>query len=49
MIKSTNDYTYHLRGLSTDAKPILTEKSNGSSFLEMDTGKQYVFDGQSRT
>lgn len=48
MIESTNDRTYRLRGLSTDKKPILDERCNGSSFLEMDTGKQYVFDGESR-
>lgn len=49
MIGSTNDYTYRFRGLSTDAKPNLTARCNGSSFLEMDTGKQYIFDGQSCT
>lgn len=34
---------YDLRGLSTDEKP--TEKvGNGSTFLEMDTGKVFIFD-----
>ena len=42
-----NEHTYHFRGLSTDTKPILKNLSNGSSFLEIDTGKFYIFDGSS--
>lgn len=37
----TNDKCYEFRGLSTDTKP--TNCSNGSIFLEMDTGNVYVF------
>ena len=47
MNTSVNEHTYHLRGLSTDQKPILEKLSNGSSFLEIDTGEFYIFDGSS--
>ena len=47
MNTSVNEHTYHLRGLSADTKPILEELSNGSSLLEIDTGKFYIFDGSS--
>ena len=36
------DVTYSYVGKSTDEKPFST---NGSQFLEMDTGKEYFFDG----
>ena len=45
MKTSVNEHTYHFRGLSTDKKPILGKLSNGSSLLEIDTGKFYIFDG----
>lgn len=35
------------RGLSTDEKPILANEkkvTNGSTFLEMDTGKVFLYD-----
>lgn len=32
---------YH--GESTDTKPVLSEKNNGSSFFELDTGAYYVW------
>ena len=32
------------RGLSTDSKP--TDAVNGSTFLEMDTGKVFIYDKQ---
>ena len=32
------------RGLSTDSKP--TDAVNGSTFLEMDTGKVFIYDEQ---
>ena len=38
----TMDTGWDLRGLYTDQKP--TNCPNGSTFLEMDTGKVYVFD-----
>lgn len=33
---------WDLRGLSTDSKP--TDCPNGSTYLEMNTGKVYIFD-----
>ena len=36
------DVVYDYVGKSTDKKPIST---NGSCFVEMDTGKEYFFDG----
>lgn len=36
--KVKNDWV----GLSTDAKP--TNAANGSTFIEMDTGKAYMYD-----
>lgn len=46
MITSTNEHTYHFRGLSSNKKPALDKTCNGSSFLEMDTGKMFIFDGE---
>lgn len=48
---------YDLRGLSTDEKPITVRSSNGtimklgngSTFLEMDTGKVYIFDQENES
>ena len=38
---------HDLRGLSTDEKP--TEHiGNGSTFLEMDTGKVFIFDADNK-
>lgn len=44
--------TTELRGLSTDEKPIEfggKEIGNGSVFVEIDTGKIFFFDGDSKT
>ena len=38
---------WNIRCLSTDAKPI--PAPNGSDLLEMDTGKVYVFDAESKS
>ena len=38
--------SWDIRGLSTDQKPV--NVPNGSSFLEMDTGKVYVWDRQNQ-
>ena len=38
-----NKRLYHLNGLSTDTKPIPSDISTGSTFLETDTGTTYVF------
>lgn len=35
---------YDIRGTSTDTKP--TNVPNGSSFIEIDTGSGYLFDGE---
>ena len=47
---SSNDKLYRFQGLSTDEKPTGTYGGvgieNGSSFLEMDTGKTYYYDEQ---
>lgn len=40
----TNDKCFDFRGLSTDDKPINENVGNGSSFIEMDTGKIFFFD-----
>lgn len=43
MITAVGEKTYEYRGLSTDVKP--TERvGNGSIFIEIDTGKVYMFD-----
>lgn len=41
MVTIVSHKTEEFRGLSTDNKPVGV--SNGSTFLEMDTGKVYVF------
>lgn len=46
MLTATNEWTYYITGLSTDEKPRLKAKSNGSVFYEMDTGKWHCFDGE---
>lgn len=46
MITIVDKYnTVEYRGLSTDTKP--TDATNGSSFLEMDSGDIYYFDADS--
>lgn len=42
-----DDYnkTYDIRGLSTDNKPT-QNIPNGSTFVEMNTGKGYLFDAE---
>lgn len=43
MVTATGEKTYEYRGLSTDIKPT-KRVGNGSIFIEMDTGKVYIFD-----
>lgn len=43
MITAVGEQTYEFRGLSTDPKPT-KRVGNGSLFIEMDTGKVYIFD-----
>lgn len=60
MITHTNGFTYDENGkaynlydfigLSTDTKPADdTRIGNGSFFMEMDTGKLFIFNGATRT
>lgn len=44
----TNDNCFEFRGLSTDKKPT-KGIGNGSIFLEMDTGKVFMFNETNRT
>lgn len=46
MISNVNQETYDLRGLSTDEKPINKYVGNGSTFIEMDTGKVFMYDAE---
>lgn len=47
--ESANKYyaAVELYGLSTDSKP--TDEQNGTLFLEMNTGKVFVYDAQNTT
>ena len=47
MITATNEKTYEFRGLSTDEKPV-EKLGNGSVFIEIDTGKVFMFDEQNK-
>lgn len=49
MITYYNEKTYKIFGLSTDEKPILEEKSNGSIFQETDTGTEYIYDATKKS
>ena len=37
---------FQFAGLSTDTKPTGDSVQNGSSYIEMDTGKLYFFDAE---
>lgn len=45
---ANNDAVWELIGLSTDEKPI-DGIPNGSTFQEMNTGKMFMFDAESKT
>ena len=47
MITTINEKTYEFRGLSTDEKPV-EKVGNGSVFIELDTGKVFMFDEQNK-
>ena len=47
MITATNEKTYELRGLSTDEKPV-ESVGNGSIFIEIDTGKVFLYDADNK-
>ena len=46
MISNVDQNTYDLRGLSTDEKPTNSFVGNGSTFIEIDTGKVFIFDAE---
>lgn len=43
MVTTNSEWTFIFSGLSTDHKPLPDRKSNGSFFIETDTGRQYVY------
>ena len=43
-----NKMTAELYGLSTDTKPV-ADVPNGSAFIEIDTGKVFIFNGTANT
>lgn len=43
MVTTNSEWTLVISGLSTDHKPLLAKKSNGSIFIELDTGNKYVY------
>lgn len=49
MITYQNEKTYKIFGLSSDTKPILDEKSNGSIFQETDTGTEYIYNATKKS
>lgn len=48
MITFYNSHTYKIAGESTDEKPVLDKDSNGSIFIEVDTGYKYCYDGENK-
>lgn len=46
---ANNDAVWELIGLSTDEKPTTDKIPNGSTFKEMDTGKTYMYDIESKS
>lgn len=47
MITNVNEHVIELRGLSTDTKPLKKDYKylgNGSTMLEMDTAKVFMYD-----
>lgn len=46
---ANNDAVWELIGLSTDEKPTTDKIPNGSTFKEMDTGKLFMYDGDTKT
>lgn len=55
MITTVNNYNrpYEFRGLSTDPKPTMESPEfnglqNGSTFIEMDTSKVFMYDAVSK-
>lgn len=46
MLTIRGKYRYY--GLSTDTKPTGTSTPNGAAFIEIDTGKGYLFDAEGK-
>ena len=49
VITGGNDREIEYRGLSTDEKPVSSDSNlipNGSVFIEIDTGKMYLYDAE---
>ena len=49
MITNVNEWVIELRGLSTDKKPLKKDYKflgNGSTLLEMDTAKVFIYDAE---
>lgn len=49
MITNVNEFVIELRGLSTDRKPLKKDYhllGNGSTMLEMDTAKVFIYDAE---
>lgn len=52
ILKEQQPLLFELRGLSTDDKPTIIEDNpvdNGSSFIEIDTGKLYLYNLDGKT
>ena len=47
MITTVGEKIYEFRGLSTDEKPT-KRVGNGSTFIEIDTGKIFMFDEKNK-
>ena len=41
-----NSNIYQFRGLSTDTKPVGATVGNGSEFIEIDTGKIFLYNAE---
>lgn len=48
MITVSNSIPPTYNGLSTDEKPV-EDVENGSAYMEMDTGKLYLYDAENET
>lgn len=49
MISYAGTNVVEIFGLSTDEKPLLEKEYNGSTYLEIDTGKRFSYDAENKT
>ena len=49
MITSSNENVKQYYGKSTDEKPTFDWLSSGSIFMEVDTGKVFIYDSETKT